>query len=202
MEYLKIMPGDAFSEISYLTVKEVRPNEVIFKHLTTGKEVTIGKEYVLELLHTANQYNEVKKVTKEDKRDGTPGIRTVFKNIGVGKMCTFVFQKQDKEMSKKDFNALVAKRTADAHTRFEKAKAGKKSTLEVFQSVVQEFIDNPVTNVIEGEMRTLIGYKIDFESTTGLYRCIDVNLPESDNIRPVNINTLTKVIVDNILYEV
>lgn len=41
------------------------------------------------------------KVTKEDKKDGTLGIRSIWENIHSGQVFTVCFKKQDKPKSKR-----------------------------------------------------------------------------------------------------
>ena len=74
----EIEVGDIFSEESHYIVKEVKKEGVVFEHLESGKIVNLSNEYVHNMLNTSYQYEKEVKVTKEDKKDGTPGIRTTI----------------------------------------------------------------------------------------------------------------------------
>lgn len=96
--------GDVFSEESHYIVEEIGKDTIKFKHTESGKSVTLGYGYVQDLLNTSDQYDKEVKVTKEDKKDGTPGIRTIFEGIKSSEVFTVVFQKQDKAKTKKKSN--------------------------------------------------------------------------------------------------
>lgn len=74
----EIAVGDVFSEESHYIVEEIGKDTIKFKHTESGKSVTLNYGYVQDLLNTSDQYDKEVKVTKEDKKDGTPGIRTIF----------------------------------------------------------------------------------------------------------------------------
>ena len=101
----EIAVGDVFSEESRYIVEEIGKDTIKFKHTESGKSVTLGYGYVQDLLNTSDQYDKEVKVTKEDKKDGTPGIRTIFEGIKSSEVFTVVFQKQDKAKTKKRYEA-------------------------------------------------------------------------------------------------
>ena len=100
----EIQVGDVFSEESHYTVKSVHKDFVVFTHLESGEEVRLSMSYVQNLLNTSDQFHETKEVTREDKKDGTPGIRTIFESIKSSEVFTVVFRKQDKPKTKKQIN--------------------------------------------------------------------------------------------------
>jgi hypothetical protein len=67
-----------------------------------------------------------------------------------------------------------------------------------------EFIqNNPIKDYIEGEDRVLRGYKLQFVSRDGKYKCLDMDIKKSDKEtgeRLVNINTIEKLIFNGVLY--
>lgn len=69
-----------------------------------------------------------------------------------------------------------------------------------------EFIqDNPIKDYVEGESRVLRGFKLQFVSRDGKYRCLDMDIKRSDKEtgeRLVNINTIEKLIYNGIQYVV
>jgi hypothetical protein len=99
----EIQVGDIFSEESHYVVYKIGNDSIEFKHLESGKVVKLSNEYVKNLLNTSDQYHKEVKVGKEDKNDGTPGIRTIFESIKSSEVFTVVFKKQDKPKTKKAF---------------------------------------------------------------------------------------------------
>lgn len=79
----EIVVGDVFSEESHYIVEEIDKDTIKFKHTESGKSVTLGYGYVQDLLNTSDQYDKEVKVTKEDKKDGTPGIRTTLRVLNL-----------------------------------------------------------------------------------------------------------------------
>lgn len=46
------------------------------------------------------------------------------------------------------------------------------------------------------------GFKIQFESRDGRYNCVDMDIEDNNNIRPVNINTIKWLIIGGTKYVV
>lgn len=71
-----------------------------------------------------------------------------------------------------------------------------KEALEFVQS-------NPIKDYTEGEDRVLRGFKIQFVSRDGKYRCMDMDITKTDKesgIRPVNILTIKWLIFNGVKY--
>lgn len=66
----------------------------------------------------------------------------------------------------------------------------KKGVAEAAKKFAEELIKNPILPYEEGEDRVLRGFKIQFESRDGRYNCIDMDIEDTNNVRPVNINTI------------
>lgn len=199
----KIKLGDVFSEESHYVVTNITNGTVVFQHVESKQVVELAKTYVRDLLSSADQYDEVVKVTKEDKKDGTPGIRTIFDKIKSSEVFTVVFKKQDKPKTKKAFEAEREEQREKAVAMIEKAKRDKKSMAVAYKEALSFIQDNPIKDFTEGEDRTLRGYKIQFVSRDGRYDCIDMDLlNEESHIRPVNINTIKELIYNGIKYVV
>lgn len=199
----KIKLGDVFSEESHYVVTNITNGTVVFQHVESKQVVELAKTYVRDLLSSADQYDEVVKVTKEDKKDGTPGIRTIFDKIKSSEVFTVVFKKQDKPKTKKAFEAEREEQREKAVAMIEKAKRDKKSMAVAYKEALSFIQDNPIKDFTEGEDRTLRGYKIQFVSRDGRYDCIDMDLlDEESHIRPVNINTIKELIYNGIKYVV
>lgn len=197
--------GDIFSEESHYIVDKINSKDIVFNHLESGKKVALSNEYVKGLLNTSDQYEREEKVTKEDKKDGTPGIRTIFEGIKSSEVFTVVFTKQSKNKTKKAFEAEKEAQRAEAIALIEKAKRQKKSMAVAYQEALEMIQNNPIKDIIEGEDRVLRGYKIQFVSRDGKYNCVDMDIEKTDKeegIRPVNINTIKYLIYNGVKYVV
>ena len=140
-------------------------------------------------------------LTKEDKKDGTLGIRSIWENIHSSKVFTVCFKKQDKPKSKKKLQEEIDTIVEQFSNSIDAIKNSKKGVANAAKNLVTELVNNPVLPYEEGEDRILRGYKIQFESRDGKYQCIDMDIEDSENnVRLVNINTIKWLIIDNIKY--
>ncbi len=199
----EIEVGDIFSEESHYVVNKVAKDKVEFLHLESGKKVSLNNEYVANLLNTSDQYDNEVKVGKEDKKDGTPGIRTIFENIKSSEVFTVVFKKQDKPKTKKAIETEKEAQRAEAVALIDKAKKAKKSMATAYKEALEFIQNNPVKDYIEGEDRILRGYKMQFVSRDGKYRCMDMDITRTDKEtgeRLVNINTISQLIYNGTKY--
>ena len=201
----EVQVGDIFSEESHYTVKKINADTIIFRHLEGDKDVSLSKKYVQSLLNTSDQYHEVKEVTREDKKDGTPGIRTIFESIKSSEVFTVVFQKQGKPKTKKQFNEEREAQREAAVAMIDKAKRQKKSMATAYKEALEFIQDNPIFDTIEGERRVLRGFKLQFVSRDGKYRCLDMDIERTSKEtgeRFVNINTISELVYNGIKYVV
>lgn len=202
----EIKEGDIFSEISHYIYKGKTPDKRHeFTHLASNSSVFFNDNYVQDILSTADQYEIVKKVGKEDKKDGTPGIRTIFEGIHSSQVFTVWFRKQDKPLTKTKYKELKEEQISGALEAVEKAQKGKKGVLEAAKVALQYIQNNPVLDFEPGELRQLRGYKLQFTSRDGKYNCFDMDFPDGTkaggNIRPVNINTIEALVFQGVKYE-
>lgn len=200
----KLKEGDVLSESSHYKVL-YKSFDIVLSHYESGEEVTIGRDYIKKFLNSGDEFTEVVEVTKEDKKDGTLGIRSIFENIHSGQVFTVCFKKQDKPKSKKklqdEINAVVEKFS----NSIDKVKANKKGVAEASKLLVTELINHPILPYEEGEDRILRGYKIQFESRDGRYDCVDMDIKKTEKesgIRPVNINSIRWIIFNGVKYVV
>lgn len=199
----KIKKGDVFSEESHYIVEDFCGDKIIFHHLEGDENVFLGKTYVEKFLNTSDQFHETVEVTREDKKDGTPGIRTIFEGIKSSEVFTVTFRKQDKAKTKKQFLEERANQRAEAIALIDKAKKQKKSMAEAYKIALEFVQNNPITEVISGEERTLRGFKLQFVSRDGKYRCLDMDIERTDKEtgeRLVNINTIEQLIYNGVRY--
>lgn len=200
---VEIEVGDIFSEESHYIVKEVKSGSVVFEHLESGKNVSLSNEYVHDMLNTSDQYEKEVKVTKEDKKDGTVGIRTIFEGIKSSEVFTVVFKKQDKPKTKKQIESEREAQRAEAVALIDKAKKNKKSMAVAYKEALEFIQNNPIKDYVDGEDRVLRGYKMQFVSRDGKYRCMDMDIERNDKEtgeRLVNINTISRLIYNGVKY--
>ena len=199
----EIQVGDVFSEESHYTVKSIGRDSIVFIHLESGKEVKLSVSYVQSLLNTSDQFHETKEVTREDKKDGTPGIRTIFESIKSSEVFTVVFKKQDKPKTKKQINEEREAQREKAIELIDKAKKQKKSMAVAYKTALEYIQDNPILDYVEGEERVLRGFKLQFVSRDGKYRCLDMDIERASKEtgeRLVNINTIEQLIYNGVKY--
>ena len=197
----EIKKGDILSESSHYKVKNILGSSVILEHFESRNEVAIDKEYLHNFCNTADSYITEIKVTKEDKKDGTLGIRSIWENIYNSKVFTVCFKKQDTKKSNKQFTTEVNALAEQMCKEIDQVKASKKGVADWAKKTLHALMSNPIPKIVEGEDRILRGYKIQFESRDGKYQCIDMDIEDSENnIRLVNINTIKWLIIDNIKY--
>lgn len=199
-----IAVNDVLSEVSHYRVIGINADDSIrVVHTESGDVVNIGRTYVQNYIKSGDNFVEEVKVTKEDKKDGTLGIRSIFEGIHSGQVFTVCFKKQDKPRSKKAINADIEKKVELFTAAIERAKAQKKSISEVAKKHFSDLMLNPILGYEEGEERVLRGYKIQFESRDGRYDCVDMDITKTDKesgIRPVNILTIKWLIYNGIKY--
>ena len=197
----EIKKGDILSESSHYRVKNILGSSVILEHFESKNEVSIDKDYLHNFCNTADSYIAEIKVTKEDKKDGTLGIRSIWENIHSSKVFTVCFKKQDKPKSKKKLQEEIDTIVEQFSNSIDAIKNSKKGVANAAKNLVTELVNSPVLPYEEGEDRVLRGYKIQFESRDGKYQCIDMDIEDSENnVRLVNINTIKWLIIDNTKY--
>ena len=197
----EIKKGDILSESSHYRVKNILGSSVILEHFESKNEVAINKDYLRNFCNTADSYIAEIKVTKEDKKDGTLGIRSIWENIYNNKVFTVCFKKQDTKKSNKQFTTEVNALAEQMCKEIDQVKASKKGVADWAKKTLHALMSNPIPKIVEGEDRVLRGYKIQFESRDGKYQCIDMDIEDPENnVRLVNINTIKWLIIDNIKY--
>lgn len=201
-----IAVDDVLSEVSHYRVIGINADDSIrVVHTESGDVVNIGRTYVQNYIKSGDNFVEEVKVTKEDKKDGTLGIRSIFENIHSGQVFTVCFKKQDKPKSKTKLNKEIEALSQMLVEEIDRVKAQKKGVADTAKKFINELINHPILPYEEGEDRVLRGYKIQFESRDGRYNCIDMDIQQTDKesgVRPVNINTIKYLIFDGVKYVV
>ena len=199
----QLKEGSVISESSHYKVNKVSGSNAWLKHFESGEEVQIGVSYLRNYTHSADLYNEEVKVTKEDKKDGTPGIRTIWENIHSSQVFTVCFKKQDKPKSKRKLQEEIDAIIEQFSSSIDAIKNSKKGVADAAKNLVTKLVNNPILPYEEGEERILRGYKIQFESRDGRYNCVDMDIERTEKengIRPVNINSIKWLIFNGIKY--
>lgn len=199
----KIKEGDIFSEESHYVAKYFKPTGVIFTHLESGEEVSLNNNYITGLLQSSDQFTKTVEVTREDSKNGERlGIRSIFEKIHSSEVFTVVFTKQGKDKSATAYNKELAEQRDTAIQMIDKAQKQKKSMADAYKEALSFIQNNPINKEVEGEDRTLRGYKVQFVSRDGKYNCVDVDLKMKgeNSVRLVNINTIKELIVGGTKY--
>lgn len=199
----QLKEGSVISESSHYIVNKVSGSNAWLTHFESGEEVQIGISYLKNYTNSADLFETTVKVTKEDKKDGTLGIRSIWENIHSGQVFTVCFKKQDKPKSQKKLNAEIAALISGFSIEIDTIQKNKKGVADAAKRVAEELIKHPVLPYEEGEERVLRGFKIQFESRDGRYDCVDMDITKTDKesgIRPVNINTIKWLIFNGVKY--
>ena len=197
--------GTVISESSHYIVDRVAGSTAWLTHFESGEDVQIGISYLKNYTNSADLYDTTVEVTKEDKKDGTLGIRSIWENIHSGQVFTVCFKKQDKPKSKRKLQEEIDAIVEQFSNSIDTVKNNKKGVANAAKNLVTELVNNPVLPYEEGEDRVLRGYKIQFESRDGRYNCVDMDIQQTDKesgVRPVNINTIKYLIFDGVKYVV
>lgn len=195
--------GDVLSESSHYKVLADNGNlNFKLKHLESGDVVYIDEKYIHNYLESADDFTNEVKVTREDKKDGTLGIRSIFEGIHGSQVFTVCFKKQDTPKSQRKLNAEIATLISDFSKEIDTIQKNKKGVADAAKKFAEELIKNPILPYEEGEDRVLRGFKIQFESRDGRYNCIDMDIEDTNNVRPVNINTIKWIILGGTKYVV
>lgn len=199
-----IAVNDVLSEVSHYRVIGINADDSIrVVHTESGDVVNIGRTYVQNYIKSGDNFVEEVKVTKEDKKDGTLGIRSIFEGIHSGQVFTVCFKKQNKPKSKKKLQEEINTIIEQFSNNIDSIKNSKKGVANAAKNLVTELVENPILPYEEGEERVLRGYKIQFESRDGRYDCVDMDITKTDKesgIRPVNINTIQWLIYNGTKY--
>lgn len=167
--------------------------------------VVTSMSYLKNYTNSADLFETTVKVTKEDKKDGTLGIRSIWENIHSGQVFTVCFKKQDKPKSKRKLQEEIDAIVEQFSNSIDTVKNNKKGVANAAKNLITELANSPVLPYEEGEDRVLRGYKIQFESRDGRYDCVDMDITKTEKDtgeRLVNINTISQLIYNGVKYTV
>lgn len=194
-----IQKKDFLTELTKYTFLRKEGDKFIFSAETgeVTEEVQLSEEYVNTFLTSSTYYTETKKVTREDKKNGEPGIRTIFAQIPTHAAFSCIFTKQSKKLKKSEVESNKKAVLNSFEQVLKAARGRRKSMTEAGLDFVKDLLENPVADTAPGEDRFLAGYKTTTESRDGKYMCMDTNI---NDVRPVNINTLKSLVYNGIKY--
>lgn len=153
--------------------------------------VVTGMSYLKNYTNPADLFETTVKVTKEDKKDGTLGIRSIWENIHSGQVFTVCFKKQDKPKSKRKLQEEIDAIVEQLSNSIDTVKNNKKGVANAAKNLITELVNSPVLPYEEGEDRVLRGYKIQMDIT---------KTDKESGIRPVNILTIKWLIFNGVKY--
>lgn len=182
---MKFRKDEILSEVSHYKIKDFQGTDVILEHFESGSNVKISNEYLEKHCLSGDTFGKEVKVTKDDKKDGTLGIRSLFVNIDNKDVFTVSFVTTDVAKTKKQYKEEVDAVTAQLSEALETAKANKKSMTVVAEEFVKGLIDNPILETVPGKERILRGFKLKPDTTTGYYLVMDM-----DEGKPKRVNIL------------
>ena len=188
---IQVKKGDALSEASHFIVEDIIGHNLELRHIETDRSLLVEVDYAKGLMKSADYFDEEIEVTKADKKDGTPGIRTIWDNIHSQDVFTVCFKKKDKAKTKTQL-----KNEIDTAVNTFLSEIATVGTRNAALELINHLVSNPILPYIEGEERILRGYKVQFDSVTGEYVCVDMDLVGKDkNVeRLVNVNTISYLI--------
>lgn len=199
----QLKQGSIISESSHYIVNRVLGSTAWLTHFESGEDVQIGISYLKNYTNSADLYDTTVEVTKEDKKDGTLGIRSIFENIHSSQVFTVCFKKQDKPKSKRKLQEEIDAIVEQFSDSIDTVKNNKKGVANAAKNLITKLVNNPVLPYEEGEDRVLRGYKVQFASRDGRYDCVDMDIVRTDKesgIRPVNILTIKWLIFNGVKY--
>lgn len=196
----KFAEGDVLSESSHYKVSSISSNSVSLQHQESGDIVHISKTYIEKYLESADEVINEVEVTKEDRKDGTLGIRSIFEKIHTDQVFTVCFRKQDTPKSQRKLSQEIAILINEFSNEIDTIQKNKKGVADAAKQFAEKLIKNPILPYEEGEDRILRGYKVQFESRDGRYNCVDMDITEENNVRPVNINSIKWLVYKGIKY--
>jgi len=177
----KVRTGQIFSEVQFYTVVKTAGDKV--QLINANKEnIVVGQDYIDKCLQSADTYG------KEEKLSQTDIINIIIAHPRTA--CSIYFKKQDKEKTKKAYNEEKAK-------KIEQIKNAKVSEVE---ALLSNLIDNPILNIIPGEMRLIKGYHSGTQDERGRINFIDMEDTTISVPKAVDPRTVEYVIINNTKY--
>jgi hypothetical protein len=185
---MKYVKGQILSEINYYKVDSLLPDGNVSLITDNGEKVTISPEYLDNYTNSGDVF-EV-----EEEKTMTELSEIVTSNARLA--MTVVFYKKDQEKGKKAF------------------EQEKKSKIEEIQSaslknateLLSDLIENPISRIIKGAIRTIRGYHNGYVDTLGRVHFVDIDIlfDKSKDYdvrkREIDTRTIQSIVVNNVKY--
>lgn len=186
MDIKKLEIGSILSETSFFTVQKIEGNNVEVKD-DNGNVLGISKEYVEQILNSADIYeNEEKKTMTElaELLNNSPRIA-----------MTVAFYKKDEQKTKKLYEA-------EKQAKIDEIQNAKVADVP---RLLNDLIENPISKVIPGELRIMKGRHYGVIDDLGRLQFIDMEKPRTktdydDRYRQIDPRTIVYIIVNNTKY--
>jgi hypothetical protein len=130
----------------------------------------------------------------------TKGIRSIFEGIYDSHVFIVEYEKQATELSSSAYLSKLQEQREAAIALIEQAQKSKKGVKAAALEALKNIQENPISKLQTPELRRLRGYKTQFESRDGRYNCVDMDISDNNNIRPVNINTIKALLYKGVRY--
>jgi hypothetical protein len=182
-----IEPGSILSETSFYVVKEVQQTKVIV-YDDFGHEITLGTRYVEEICTSADHF------TTEEKKSMTELAELFINSPRIAMTVSFITKATEK--TKKDFEAE------------KKAKIDEiqNASMKTANALLNDLMENPITNVIPGKLRTMKGRHYGHVDDLGRVNFVDMEIkkdPTKDydtRSRQVDPRTIQSLIINKVKY--
>lgn len=186
MDINKLTKGSILSESSYFIVNEIfnYKIEVIDDY---GRLLSINKEYVKEILISADIYSI------EEKKTMTELAELFIASSRIA--MTVAFYKKDEPKTKKSYEA---EKTA----KIEEIQNAKISDVP---RLLNDLIENPISRIIPGELRVMKGRHYGNVDELGRIQFVDMekergNKEYDERVRLVDPRTISYLIINNVKY--
>ena len=183
---MNLVKGSVLSEIQFYVVESVNGHDVVVKD-ENGNEINLTMEYVEEILNSADHFEKEEKVNMTD-------LAEIFLN-NTRIAMTVCYRKKDEPKSAK---AIKAEKDAL------KAKLHSANMIEL-QKLIDEFVDNPIQTVVQGDERVMKGRHYGKINSLGRNEFVDMEAENKkgtydSRVKQVDTRTLKYVIVNKVKY--
>ena len=181
LEFKGVKKGDILSGTTFYTVDSISSSELVVTESTTGKSgIKIGNKYAEKLLNSSDFYST------EKEKTATELSNIIQFNPEVA--MSIYFKKKDKNKSKSQYNDEIKAKCIEIND----------CILSKGLNAVEELLKNPVSKVIEGEMRLIKGYSKGTLDPSGRLEFCDVE--DKSVVKGVDPRTIEYVIVKGTKY--
>lgn len=179
--------GSILSETSFFVVEEIGDSGIEAID-DLGNKVSIGKEYVEDILNSADQFD------REEAKTMTELAEILINSPRIA--MTVSFYKKDVEKTKKVYEA-------EKQSRFEEIQNAKVSDVP---TLLNALVENPILKTIPGELRVMKGRHYGNMDDLGRIQFVDMEqekksgLDYDSRLRQIDPRTVQWLVVNNVKY--